>query len=486
MIPYILAAIGGYLIGDSLKSQQYAKGGKVPEKVRKFIDLQNEINKQIDTRGEADLWLTEELAALGDSLNSYESELAIEEYMKQRSPVTMSNGGELESDRKKALEWWSSLSINEQKEYSRKHLSPYYYSLIWDYSLSKHISYKKYYDLRVEVWKKETQNGGTTYAKGGGVEKRFVEMKDDKPIYALKDAIYHFSLGYLNDKGYPVTSGTAKVYRKGSGLKKIKQYKENTEYSIQDEKTDDKGIYHITFVGKDISIIDGEEKKFVVSFDRDDLYANGGVMNDGDKELKHYQELENKSISVQDVNENLFGALSSSAIQTIQGKRLYAIERMKELGLADESYDFLFAELKKVKESFDILKEEQKQLIKGFLIKRKNNFKNVSTQEYLEIVKKLVATKNLKHTADEVYRMEKSLPEYANGGQVDKGGTIEEQLEKINIYNDLDAYEYDQYKKFTDNGMSKVDSLKVIINMVEGDTSQLSKKLASIAKKIKY
>ena len=66
MIPYILAAIGGYLIGDSMKGKQYA------------------------------------------------------------------NGGELESDRKKALEWWSSLSINEQKEYSRKHLSPYYYNLIWD------------------------------------------------------------------------------------------------------------------------------------------------------------------------------------------------------------------------------------------------------------------------------------------------------------------------------------------------------------------
>lgn len=74
----------------------------------------------------------------------------------------------------------------------------------------------------------------------------------------------------------------------------------------------------------------------------------------------------------------------------------------------------------------------------------------------------------------------------ADGGMMAKGGTIEEHLEKINIYNDLDAYEYDQYKKFTDNGMSKVDALKVIINNVEGDTSQLSKKLASVSKKMKY
>jgi hypothetical protein len=70
--------------------------------------------------------------------------------------------------------------------------------------------------------------------------------------------------------------------------------------------------------------------------------------------------------------------------------------------------------------------------------------------------------------------------------QYAKGGTIEEQLEKINVYNDLDEFEYRQYKRLTESGMSKVDALKVIINDVEGDTSQLSKKLASVAKKIKY
>jgi hypothetical protein len=136
MIPYILSAVGGYLIGDSIKTDQYADGGMMAK--GGLTESQEELNR------------------IGDSLNSYESELAIEEYMK-RTPVKMSDGGELESDRKKALKWWSSLSINEQKEYSRKHLSPYYYGLIWDYSLTKHISPKKYYDLRVEIWKKETQ-----------------------------------------------------------------------------------------------------------------------------------------------------------------------------------------------------------------------------------------------------------------------------------------------------------------------------------------
>jgi hypothetical protein len=154
IFPLLLTALGGYLIGSSAK--QYSRGGKLPSNVQRFVELQDEVNQQIDEKGEADYELTEELNRIGDSLNSYESELAIEEYMK-RTPVKMSDGGELESDRKKALKWWSSLSINEQKEYSRKHLSPYYYGLIWDYSLTKHISPKKYYDLRVEIWKKETQ-----------------------------------------------------------------------------------------------------------------------------------------------------------------------------------------------------------------------------------------------------------------------------------------------------------------------------------------
>jgi hypothetical protein len=154
------------------------------------------------------------------------------------------------------------------------------------------------------------------------------------------------------------------------------------------------------------------DKGFYESKFFDSLQAASKYLNNFLSELKHYQELENKSISVQDVNERLFGALSSSEIQTIQGKRLYAKERLKQLGLADESYDSLMKELLSVKAVFDRLEESQKNLIKAFLIKRKKNFENISTQEYLEVVKKLVATKKLKETADEVYKMEKSLPEY--------------------------------------------------------------------------
>ena len=69
-------------------------------------------------------------------------------------------------------------------------------------------------------------------------------------------------------------------------------------------------------------------------------------------------------------------------------------------------------ELSAVKSNFDKLNESQKSLIKSFLIKRKKNFSSMPIEEYLNVVKRLVSAKNLKETADEVYKMEKSLPEY--------------------------------------------------------------------------
>lgn len=105
-------------------------------------------------------------------------------------------------------------------------------------------------------------------AKGGAV-KRFVEMRKGKPVYALKDAIFHMSLGKLNDKGFPETTGTAKVYRANTGIQKINDYKNDKDYYVVEEKEDESGIYHISFA---------DNNKFVVSFDRDDLYKNGGII----------------------------------------------------------------------------------------------------------------------------------------------------------------------------------------------------------------
>jgi len=54
-----------------------------------------------------------------------------------------------------ALNWWGNLSINEQKEVSKKHLLPYQYAYIWDYGYSKHVSPQLYLNLRIKIWESE-------------------------------------------------------------------------------------------------------------------------------------------------------------------------------------------------------------------------------------------------------------------------------------------------------------------------------------------
>ena len=53
------------------------------KKVKKFIELQKAVNNQIDSKGEADIELVNELEKVGDSLNSHECEIAIELWMKE-------------------------------------------------------------------------------------------------------------------------------------------------------------------------------------------------------------------------------------------------------------------------------------------------------------------------------------------------------------------------------------------------------------------
>ena len=54
--------------------------------------------------------------------------------------------------RSQAELWWSELSINQQKEYSRVALYNYEYSYIWDYSYSKYVKYDMWVKLITKVW----------------------------------------------------------------------------------------------------------------------------------------------------------------------------------------------------------------------------------------------------------------------------------------------------------------------------------------------
>ena len=69
---------------------------------------------------------------------------------------------------------------------------------------------------------------------------------------------------------------------------------------------------------------------------------------------------------------------------------------------------------------------------------------------------------------------------YADGGEMESTD-ITADLEKFNIDN-LDYYEYEQYNHFLPR-LGKAQSLQLLINTVDGDTSQLSPELAELAEK---
>ena len=58
-------------------------------------------------------------------------------------------------DQQKAVNWWNgTLSLNEQRAFAEKHLGVLK-GYITDYGLYKHMSPKKYYEIREEIWNKE-------------------------------------------------------------------------------------------------------------------------------------------------------------------------------------------------------------------------------------------------------------------------------------------------------------------------------------------
>jgi len=108
-------------------------------------------------------------------------------------------------------------------------------------------------------------------AKGGGVSKTFREMRNDKPLYYDKDAIWYMSSGRLEDNGYNNPSGVSKVFKKASGIKEIDHYAKNKNYKIIDERSDVNGnLYLIAFLDT------SDSHKDTVEFQLADLYSKGG------------------------------------------------------------------------------------------------------------------------------------------------------------------------------------------------------------------
>jgi len=117
------------------------------------------------------------------------------------------------------------------------------------------------------------------YADGGKIGYgKFRQLRNDKPIYYNQDAIYYQTYGELNDNGYNVDKGVAKVFKKTTGLREIAYYKKDKDYEVVRENRDESGlITYIEFVEVSQPYLNvAAIKKYTISFILTDLYRMGG------------------------------------------------------------------------------------------------------------------------------------------------------------------------------------------------------------------
>jgi len=113
------------------------------------------------------------------------------------------------------------------------------------------------------------------YADGGKIGYgRFRQLRNDKPLYYNANAVYYQTYGELNDNGYNVDKGVAKVFKKTTGLKEIAYFKKDKDYKIYKELKDESGL--ITYIEFLDTTDYGNEKKSTISFILTDLYRKGG------------------------------------------------------------------------------------------------------------------------------------------------------------------------------------------------------------------
>lgn len=292
MIPLLIIGAGAYLIYDSQRPQKMAKGGTT-----KYDDFDRggisawENNGFIDLKRDS----PQEWQLVEWSLNGHSPSFKGKMYSQSGTGFIFiqKEDGEIYNPKPSNKLFWRPINkkvIEELKERIRSASQTAEITddeiKYWeqeDSLLFKIISEinDKYPEHFIEIFlikRKQTFSNwlyeidSEKMAKGGAV-KRFVEMRNGKPIYALKDAIFHVSYGKLNDKGAVESTGTARVYRDNTGLKRINDYKKDKDYYVVDERLDDEGkIWHIDFVEKN--------DNFTISFDRDDLYEDGGKILD--------------------------------------------------------------------------------------------------------------------------------------------------------------------------------------------------------------
>lgn len=105
MLPFLLLAAGGYLIGSAMKDSQFASGGEIDyPNVDRFIELQIRANKELKENGSISERTADELNEAVDALNSHEAEIAIERFSElERQGKTYGEGGSIEEQNNRML-----------------------------------------------------------------------------------------------------------------------------------------------------------------------------------------------------------------------------------------------------------------------------------------------------------------------------------------------------------------------------------------------
>jgi hypothetical protein len=221
----------GFFVEYSLKKENYAKGGMVVTSVKDIPNFTERLEqRRITYRGLGMGKLFDDFYKLAgtsgtrikvdgkeyfitdEEFNTFSRDADGKMQIRFDAPArknedggfmsdVYADGGEITDETKKAMEWWGSLSINQQKEFAKNYNNGYRYRYIFDYAIAKNVSKNLYYKIRQEIWENEGKpkveenkkfaDGGfmaDVYANGGSFEKvrwQDVEIGDSARVKEL-------------------------------------------------------------------------------------------------------------------------------------------------------------------------------------------------------------------------------------------------------------------------------------------------------------